>query len=1008
MQLAPNNLLNDEQKKAVAVNSGPLLIIAGAGTGKTTVIIEKIKDIIANKLAKPDEILALTFTEKASAEMEERVDREMPYGYFQMWISTFHSFADQILRDEISHIGLNAGYKLLTQAETIMFLKNNLFLFNLKYFRPLGNPHKFLGAMLQHFSRLRDEDISPEQYLTWVNNKPHNSDLSEEEKEKILELANAYKTYQELKIKEGFFDFSDLIFYLLKLFRSRLSILKKYQQQFKYVLVDEFQDTNIAQYLLLKLLCPTDSNPNLTVVGDDSQAIYKFRGASISNILTFMKDYPQAMQVTLKTNYRSYQHILDSSYKLIQNNNPDTLETQLGISKRLTAQRGQNKTTVQFYGADNINRESEFVSREIIKLKQKKNYKYSNFALLVRANNHADPFVAEFIRQGIPYKFFGPGMLFKQPEVKDLIAYLKVLYNIEDSISLYRVLSMDIFNIDTRDINLLITFSKKTNLPLLLAIEVYLFLISVIPIRQSSTLRGSDPNGLAEKESNAEIASAMPRNDNLQIYKKFLPLLHEDTKVALDKIYKMIHRHLELVKKDSAGQILYYFLEDTGYIKQIVTYQSQKQEKIALNISKFFSKLKSYENGHSDASVYAVVDYLDMSMEVGESPIVAEDDVADYDAVNIMTAHAAKGLEFPIVFLVNLSRGRFPTYEKKEPIPIPNELIKEILPQGDYHMQEERRLFYVGMTRAKDNLYLSLSQSYGEGKRERKISPFVIEALGEDIMKQIESKKKEEKLQLSIFDFKKPEENIIKEKFMLTNFSFSQLECFDKCPLQYKYQYILKIPTLSSSAASFGDTIHKTLQRFYQEYINDKKIGLPRLREIYHEQWVPIGYASAEHQEKMKQEGEKIIDEYFKNYHNPDIEIMALEKLFKIKLVDDIFLTGKIDRVDKTENGGIEIIDYKTGSMPDDKELAKSLQLSIYALAATDKGLYGKKLEQVGLAFYYLKDMQKKLIKRTDEDMSEVKNEIVEIVTKIRSDDFKPKVSALCSFCSFKMICEAW
>ncbi len=186
----------------------------------------------------------------------------------------------------------------------------------------------------------------------------------------------------------------------------------------------------------------------------------------------------------------------------------------------------------------------------------------------------------------------------------------------------------------------------------------------------------------------------------------------------------MIKRHLSKVKKETAGQILYYFLEDTKYLNKLVAYKTEREEKIALNISKFFNKLKAFESEHEDASVSAVVEYIEMSMELGESPIIAQTDIGIYNAVNLLTVHSAKGLEFPVVFLVNLTRGRFPTYERRETIPIPDDLIKEILPTGDYHQEEERRLFYVGLTRAMDRVYLTASRFYGEGKREQKISPF--------------------------------------------------------------------------------------------------------------------------------------------------------------------------------------------------------------------------------------------------------------------------------------------
>lgn len=975
-------LLNDEQRRAIEYNNGPLLIVAGAGTGKTTVITEKIKNLIQQKNVKPDHILALTFTEKAAREMEERVDKTMPYGYFQMWISTFHSFADQLLREEGSHIGLNPSYKLLTQAQTIMFLRNRLFLFNLKYFRPLGNPNKFLDALLQHFSRLRDEDISPEEYIAWTQKLKPSEEMSDEEIEKFIELANAYKTYQDIKIKEGFFDFADLIYYLLQLLRKRPSLLEKYQKQFTHVLVDEFQDTNIAQYQLIKLLCPPSVNPHLTIVGDDSQAIYKFRGASVSNILNFMSDYKGAEQITLNKNYRSNQSVLDASYKLIQSNNPDTLESKLGISKQLVASKTKNKKmgeAVTFNLFEQGEEEAEFAANEIFLLKQKEQYLFSDFAILVRANSHADPFISALSRRGIPYRFLGPGMLFRQPEVKDLIAYLKLLYNIEDSVAFYRVLSMDLFEMDKKDISLLLAFAKKTSLGLFQATEI--------------VCSFSTPEWFQEE---------------YETYRRYLPFISPQTRQIIKTIVTMIKRHLALLKKDSAGQILFYFLEDTGYLKKLGSYKTAKDEKVAMNISKFFNKLKSFESEHDEASVFEVVDFIDMSMELGESPIVAETDVADYDAVNILTLHAAKGLEFPIVFLINLSHGRFPTYEKREPIPIPQELIKELLPEGDFHLQEERRLFYVGLTRAKDKAYLSASMYYAEGKRERKISPFVIETLGEEQVAKLKLIKKEEKTQLSIFDFKKNEEPIIKERLPLSNFSYTQLESYRTCPLQYKYQYLLKIPTTPNSAASFGDTIHRTLQQFYQEYMNDNNVDEKRLIEIYTSLWAPVGYSSQAHQQKMKKEGELLLQKYFKTLHSKHISVKALEKLFKIRMNEDIFLTGKIDRVDHTAQGGIEIIDYKTGKQPPEKEVQKSLQLSIYALAAMDKGLYQQELSKVTLTFYYLQTMEKVSIQRTPEDIALVTQEVEKTVAEIRKSNFEPRVGPWCDFCAFRLICEAW
>jgi len=373
-------ILNAEQQEAVTFGDGPLLIIAGAGTGKTTVVTERIKHLISSGKAKPSEILALTFTEKAAREMEERVDVIMPYGYTQMWISTFHKFCDRILRQEAIHIGLNPAYRLMTDTDATMLFRKNLFHFELDYFRPLGNPTKFIAGMLQHFSRLQDEDVNPTQYLDWVNSKHEirkskqiqnsKSEILNDEEEleykKYLELARAYKAYQDLKVKEGVMDFGDLITQTLALFRKRKNMLAFYQKQFTYILVDEFQDTNIAQNELVVLLA--GKLQNVTAVCDDDQSIYKFRGAAVSNVLSFRKHFPKSKLIVLSQNYRSTQAILDASYQLIQHNNPDRLEVKEHINKKLTAAGKKSGQWPTLIYVDRVENEADEVAKIIREL----------------------------------------------------------------------------------------------------------------------------------------------------------------------------------------------------------------------------------------------------------------------------------------------------------------------------------------------------------------------------------------------------------------------------------------------------------------------------------------------------------------------------------------------------------------------------------------------------------------------------------------------------------------
>ncbi|PIV00978.1 hypothetical protein COS54_01795, partial [Candidatus Shapirobacteria bacterium CG03_land_8_20_14_0_80_39_12] len=621
------------------------------------------------------------------------------------------------------------------------------------------------------------------------------------------------------------------------------------------------------------------------------------------------------------------------------------------------------------------------VAKKIFDLKNENDaLSWKDFAVLVRANNHVDPFIKAFVRRGAPYQFLGPGILFRQPEVKDLIAYLSVLSNFEDSVAMYRLLAMDFWGISGRDLALIINYGRKNNLSIFEAGEKVL------------------------KDESVVIA--------------------DKTKETLKKLMEMIYRHLNLVKKETAGQILYFFLEDSGLLKQLTNYKTAADERKVQNIAKFFDKLKTYEVEHEDASVYAVVDFVNLSLELGESPLASDLDWFGNDAVNILTVHSAKGLEFPVVFLVNLVDQRFPTNERREQIPIPEELIKEVLPQGDFHLEEERRLFYVGMTRARDRLFLTGANFYGEGKREKKVSVFVKEALG-NIKNQISNIKNKEN-QLSIFDFKPTTEvKLPTSSFQLPTsvpisyLSYSQIETFNTCPLQYKYRYLLRIPTPPSAAASFGETIHETMKDFYQRAIAGQKPTKEDLVKILSENWSPSGYPSKAHEEKYKKEGEKILSEFFEKSFNPKNVPLTLEQVFSVKISPTLKVGGRIDRIDRVKRDSgreeIEIIDYKTGKSPTKKDVEEDLQLTLYALAATDgtltyMGIFKKtpQPEEVKISFYFFDNQEKISSFRKKEDFPKIKEELIKKAEEISRSTFSPTPGKLCDFCEFKLICEAW
>ncbi len=960
-----NKVLNQQQLQAIKYGRGPLLIIAGAGTGKTTVVTERIKHLISSKIAKPSEILALTFTEKAALEMEQRVDEIMPLGCFQMWISTFHAFCDRVLRDEALNIGLDPHYSLMTEAETLLFLKKHLFDFELDYYRPAGNPTRFLNGLLVHFNRLRDEDISPKKYSDWLEKQQKKSSKEKEEIKKDLELVKAYRKYQELKVKEGLMDFADLITHTLNLFRKRKNILKKYQQKFKYILVDEFQDTNVAQNKLVILLAGTKAN--LTVVADDDQSIYKWRGAAISNVLQFKQEYPKTKIISLTKNYRSTQEILNKAYKLIQNNNPDRLEVKENIDKKLVSNRRIKGEEIKFLFRNRVEDEADTVVKEIKKLvNQKSQYKYGEIAILVRANNHAEPFVSSFLRNGIPFQFLGPGKLFRQDEVKDLIAYLRVLYNFEDNVSFFRVLSLPVFDISSRDIAALKNFSKKMNISFFEA---------------------------AEQADKLFISS--------------------ENKEKIKKLVDMIHRHLKLIATETGGQISYYFLQDSGLLQQLAEPKTEKEQQKTENITKFFNKLKSYEVDHEDNSIEAIVDWINLKIEMGESPLASDNDWTEENKVNILTIHSSKGLEFPIVFIVNLVSDRFPTRDRKDQIPIPDDLIEEVLPEGDSHEQEERRLFYVGMTRAKDLLFLTASKYYGEAKRIKKISPFVYETLGIEQIKNSLQIKNIEESQLSIFDFqpvKQTKSTLINQNIIYpVNFlSYSQIETFKMCPLQYKYKYFLQIPVPTFAAAAFGTSIHNVLKDFYQQVRDGITVSKDKLIGLLKKYWQKEGYNSKAHEQRMYQRAEKILIEFFNKTYKKEDNPIALEQTFTLKISPSLKVGGRIDRIDKLSDGKIEIIDYKTGRLASKKEVDKDLQMTLYAMAATDPGLYNQKPENIILSFYFFETQEKISTQRVEDQIKQTKKEIVKKAEEIKESNFNPTPGPFCDFCPFKIICPVW
>ena len=949
--------LNSEQQKAVKHENGPLLIVAGAGTGKTTVITRKIAYLISEKKVPADHILALTFTDKAAAEMEERVESLLPFGYFDLWVSTFHSFGERILKDHALDIGISNNFKLLSETEQWLLIRQNLDKFDLDYYSPKGNPTKFIQALVSHFSRLKDEDITPEQYLEYAENLKLDKDSAEtdegSEVKRIKELANAYHVYQKVLLKNNSLDFGDLIAYTIKLFKERPKILAKYQEQFKYILVDEFQDTNYAQYDLIKLL--VNKNKNLCVVGDDDQSIYKFRGASVSNILEFKQDFKKAEEVVLVDNYRSGQSVLDLAHKFIKLNNPDRLESKLKINKNLKSQIKKQSQVKHLHFKSKEDEASNLV-KTVLDIK-KKDISWNDFAILIRANNQADLFTPYLERADIPYQFLASKGLFSKAIILDLLAYLRMLDNYHESRALYRVLNFDVFKITHEEILELLNHSRKKTISLFETLKV--------------------------------------KRD-----------------VKTDKVLSLLEKHTQFAKNKSVGEVLLKFLQDSGYLQDITKKDDQRSREKVLYLNQFYKYIEKFEQAVQDKSVKNFIEEINLIEEAGDTGDLKPDFDEGPETLKIMTVHAAKGLEFKYVFIVNLVDKRFPSIKRSDPIQIPDELVKETVPEGDIHLQEERRLLYVAMTRAKEKLFLTSAEDYG-GVRKKKLSRFLIETeLAKEQKPEPTGKVKFDSASQASQQSKKIN-NKIPDKF-----SFTQLKAFETCPWQYRFAHILKIPVPGKASFSFGKTMHNTLYEFFrrlQESGNSKqtdlfgknniasekpvsRLQLKDLLKIYEESWIDEWYYSQKNKDEYYKKGKEMLKKFYELHEKNWPKTKYLEKGFNLK-IKDYTVKGAIDRLDETEKG-LEIVDYKTGKMPKTKKDIE--QLLIYALAV--KEVFQEKPEKI--SYYYLEENKSLDFEVKEKDLEKTQEWVLEKIDKILSTDFTATPGFNCKYCDFYSICE--
>ncbi len=970
MSMRPEDLLTDlnpEQRTAVTHDRGPLLIVAGAGTGKTSVITRRIGWLMASGKAPAEGILALTFTDKAAAEMEERVDRLLPLGYGDLWMSTFHGFGERVLRERGLEIGLPGGFRLLDETGQWMLLRRHWDALRLDYYRPLGNPTKFLQALIAHFSRVQDELVAPAQYLEFAKAQALDTDADEardSEAKRLAEVAETYHAYKRILRDEGALDFSDLINETLRLLRERPQVLAEFRARFRYVLVDEFQDTNWAQYELVKLLA--GDARNVTVVGDDDQSIYKFRGASVSNILDFTRDFPDAARVVLTRNYRSRQEILDCAHAFIQHNNPDRLEARMGeaLSKRLVAERGTGGAIIRLHGKS-LGDEARLVAEKILELHEKDGASWNDFAILSRANDHAEPFLQALRARGIPHEFVAARGLFTDPIAIDILAYLRCLTDPNDSPSFYRLLTTPVAPI-AHD--------------------------ALVALTHHAARKGVT---LFEAARRAEA----------------VPGVGEGAATALRTLVALLERHGLEARRAPVGRVLLAMLHESGYLRALANQSDEMSREAMRVLQQFWRAVEGFSAEEPEPTAQRFLQHVRMQLDAGDSGFLPPDPEAGPELVRVMTCHAAKGLEFANVFVVNLVDRRFPTSERRDAIPVPEAFIKEQLPEGDAHLQEERRLFYVAMTRARDRLFLTSAEDYG-GSRAKKPSRFLEESgFGPATAESREP----------IVEFDPMPRPAFGALPIPERMSFTQFAAFETCPLQYKYEHLLRIPKRGNENQSFGQSVHGTLQEFFERYrargaaavptlfdqapaAERKPVGqvvpLDELLEIYREKFVDEWYADAARRTERYERGRAALTAYWNRIAGETVDIAGIEVGFTLKFGDAV-VKGRIDRIDRLPDGTVRIVDYKTGKP---KERPDKDQLFIYQLAA----LRVLEMRPSALTYHYLEGDVETSFLGTDDDLADLEERINATVAKIRASRFDATPNVLaCRFCDFKDICES-
>ena len=967
--------LNEAQRRAITHGEGPLLVIAGAGTGKTRVITERIRHLLqSDETLSGKNILGLTFTKKAAGEMKTRVVNVAGERGKDVNLATFHSFCEALLKE------VEPGRTALEQVDHWILLRRNLGRLKLEKYRRLAEPGQFLSDFIAFFSRCQDELVSSEDYQRYAEGLAEqlqaernvlDEDSYKERAENVAlqqEIARAYKASEELLREKKAVALNGLIAEAVTLLRKDAALRERLQQRYKHILVDEFQDTNIAQLELLHTLSVEPRN--IVVVGDNDQAIYRFRGASFGSFKLFLERFAgwkagqdsTRFRVTLTENYRSTPNILRVATQVIAQN-----EVSADFPKKMLSPARPEGERIRIVELSSPEDEARWVTSELQRL-HGTGHPWRDFAVLYRQHAHRDQLAEELSRRKIPFVISRLSIL-EHPLVRDVLAYLRLIATPYDDIACARVLAAPAWHLEAADLVRLAERARK---------------------KRGTSLY-----------------------DALQSPQSELPF--NPSPSALGELLEFISTQRKVMRRRTAGEIL----TDLTEWLEIPQLAGVRDRKYVAQLAQF---LKDWEPKSETRALPEFLEYLDYFEQAGGT--VCLENEAPGDAVQLMTVHGAKGLEFPHVFLLRVNQGAFPARERSALFEFPVKLMKEELPAGQFHIQEERRLFYVALTRAERKLTITtLTEKKG------KVPTFIEDILmdptvrGKDVLQiapKIRTREEDasasghENADASLFPAPVVRPRIFSkiaawaETFHPQSpeplkLSSSQVDNYRKCPQQYLFGYLWSLKEGPRATLSFGSVMHTTIKRFVEQLRRGVKLSFEEVARVFETEWTSAGFEDAYQEGEYKKDGVEQLRVFHAAMVEAPFEIRNQEKGFELPLENNVIVVGRIDQINSLGRNDVEIVDYKTGKPRKDVDARKDLQLSIYALAA--KEIF--ELNPVRLVFHYLQNNQVQVTTRDAKQLDEAQKIVQEAAADIRAGEFSAKPGFGCRSCAYKPICPA-